>query len=255
MKTCQDDTIIERIHAAPRIWWFLDYDGTLADFAPNPDVILPDVELQTLVTRLATHERMRVTIISGRRLAHIEQLLPLDGIIKAGSYGLEMRLVTGELQHVVEQREIRPILDQIKTQWRTILDPHTGFYLEDKGWTLAIHAKDADATIGESVLTQARDIANQQIAHAAIFKLLGGDRFLEIGPSAASKHQTVARILKSEAWADALPIYLGDDDKDAAAFPAIHAAGGITIGVGGRISADCQLENPRAVKRWLSQFL
>jgi trehalose 6-phosphate phosphatase len=255
MTPCWDDAIVNRIRAAKRIWWFLDYDGTLADFAPNPDVILPNAALITLAKQLANQPQMRVTIISGRRLAHIEQLVPIDGIMKAGSYGLETRLPNGELQHVVVMGKIRPILDTIKTEWQALLQNRNGFYLEDKGWTLAIHAKDANPAEAATVITSAHRLANKQIADDDTFKLLGGDNFLEIGPRAASKSQTVERFFTNHPWPDALPVYLGDDDKDAAAFPAIQAAGGVAIAVGKRIVGDCQLADPASVSRWLKQFL
>ena len=149
MIRCRDESLLARLRGAERIWWFLDYDGTLADFAPNPDVVLPDPELIQLITRLASQDNMRVTIISGRRLAHIEQLLPIKGIMKAGSYGLELRLATGELQYPLAQAEIRPILDILKGKWASLLAGRSGFFLEDKGWTLAIHAKDADAVLDD----------------------------------------------------------------------------------------------------------
>lgn len=258
MTACQQ--VKARIAAAERVWWFLDYDGTLADFAPNPDVIVPDPALIALVTALAADEQMRVTIISGRRLAHIEQLLPIDGIIQAGSYGLEVRLESGERQHPIALAEIRPILDTLKPEWAALLAGRDGFYLEDKGWTLAVHAKDAAAEEGESVIGQARAVAEQTIAgqHADRFRLLGGHRFLEIGPRAASKRRTVTAILAEHAWPGALPVYLGDDDKDAVAFAVVQAQGGFAVGVGERAavdSADCRLPSPAAARRWLRSFI
>lgn len=259
MITCRDNSALIRLHAAKQIWWFFDYDGTLADFAPNPDVILPDPELIHLVTQLAARDDMRVTIISGRRLAHIEQLLPVNGLIKAGSYGLELRLPTGELLHPVAQDDVRPVLDLLKAQWESLLDGRKGFYLEDKGWTLAIHAKDADVQEGKWVIDHARLLAEVAVAAEDdhTFKLLGGDRFFEIAPQAADKRRTVKRIIKSYAWPGAMPVYLGDDDKDALAFDVVQAYGGIAVAVGNRPAtngADCRLSAPADCRRWLKSF-
>ena len=253
MMTCRDDSLLKRLRAAKRIWWFLDYDGTLADFAPNPDVVLPDPELIGLLTQLASRDDMRVTIISGRRLAHIEQLLPINGIIKAGSYGLELRLATGELLHPVELRDIRPVLDVVKAQWEPLLADRHGFYLEDKGWTLALHAKDADVQEGSWVIDRAQVLAERVIAGEGgdIIRLSGGHRFLEVAPQAANKRRTVERVIEAYAWPGALPVYLGDDDKDAAAFDVVQARGGIAVAVG----ADCRLDVPADCRKWLESFL
>ena len=89
------ELLTERVLAAPRIRLFLDYDGTLAEFAPTPDIIEPDPELADLVTRVAAHPRILASVVSGRRLEHVEELLPVPGILKAGTYGVEMTLPDG----------------------------------------------------------------------------------------------------------------------------------------------------------------
>ena len=62
---------------AQQVWLFLDYDGTLADFAPTPDYIVPHPEIIHLLERLAHKPDIRLTILSGRRLQHVRLLLPL----------------------------------------------------------------------------------------------------------------------------------------------------------------------------------
>ena len=91
--------IWRQIDRAPRLWLFLDYDGTLADFAPTPDHIQPDAALIDLITQLVQHPDLRVSIISGRRLSHIQQLLPIDDLMIAGTYGVELSTWRGEAIH------------------------------------------------------------------------------------------------------------------------------------------------------------
>jgi trehalose 6-phosphate phosphatase len=270
MIPCSDQRIRQKIEEAPSLWLFLDYDGTLADFAPTPDVISPDKALISLITALARRPDIRVTILSGRRLAHIQALLPVAGISKAGSYGLEMVSEDGTRIHPLQFETIRPLLDRLKQAWVQLLDGRQGFYLEDKGWTLAIHAKDAAeeeaGIVLDGALRRAAAILEEEGGDS--FRLLGGHRFLECGPRSADKKQTVERLLAAGPWyeassheaftEDTLLVYLGDDDKDEVAFEAIQARGGLAIGVGDRMrdsrSADCWLPSPQAARQWLSNI-
>ena len=133
--------------------------------------------------------------------------------------------------------------------------------MEDKGWTIAIHGKDAVEEEATAVLRvairQAQALIEQD--RGDIFRLLGGHRFLECGPQSADKKRTVEYLLSTYPWHDdALLVYLGDDDKDEVAFEAIQQRDGIAIGVGDRLrnsSANCYLPSPQAVRLWLQRVI
>jgi trehalose 6-phosphate phosphatase len=94
-----------------------------------------------------------------------------------------------------------------------------------------------------------------EAASSALFRVLGGHRFLEIGPALAHKGRTVAYLLDRYPWQDALPLYVGDDDKDEEAFGVIQARGGIAIRVCEELCqtrADGRLESPQDVRSWLA---
>jgi trehalose 6-phosphate phosphatase len=254
-----DASVTARLGAEEALWLFLDYDGTLANFAPTPDIILPDQHLITLVEKLATMKQNRVTILSGRRLAHIQDLLPIAGIMMAGSYGLEIRLPNGQLLHRVTYDAIRPALDDIKSQWQALLATHDGFYLEDKGWTLAIHAKDAAEEDADPVLEEARQLGQAAInQNIGALRFQGGHRFLELGPVMADKRRTVDYLMTRYPHPGALPLYLGDDDKDEVAFEAVQARGGLAFAIGNRLldsAADYHLPSPQATRTWLARLI
>ena len=115
--------------------------------------------------------------------------MPLPGILKAGSYGLEMETAAGDTLHQVEYHTIRPLLERLKKQWQPLLAGRGGFYLEDKEWTLAIHAKDAAAEEATAVLREARRQAQTLLDEEEedLFRWLGGHRFLECGPNQPTK--------------------------------------------------------------------
>ena len=251
------EQINERIAQAERLWLFLDYDGTLADFAPTPEHVNPDPEIIDLLTRLARCPCIRVTVVSGRRLDHVQSLAPVPGILLAGTYGIELQTPEGERVNRVKYDAIRPALDSLKPRWLRLIAGREGFFLEDKDWALALHARFADDDEAETVLTAARRIATQG-ASSELFRVLGGHKFLEVCPRLAHKGQTVGYLLDRYAWPGALPLYLGDDDKDEEAFGVIKARGGIAILVAARrrkTDADWRLASPQAARHWLETLL
>ena len=254
------DWMQERLARAGRIRLFLDYDGTLAEFAPTPEHVRPDPELVTLIGRLAQNPRFRVAVVSGRRLGHVRMLLPVPNVLLAGTYGVELLTPEGACIDRLDYDRVRPTLDTIKPRWADLIAGRVGYFLEDKGWALALHARFAGEAESLRVLTGARQLAEAVMRQAApdLFRLLGGHKFLEIGPKLAHKGLTVTWLLDQFPWHGALPLYLGDDDKDEEAFGVIRARGGIAVVVAAeprKTRADLRLESPRAARAWLVELL
>jgi trehalose-phosphatase len=174
----------------------------------------------------------------------------------AGTYGIELRTTGGKRVSRVDINDIRPLLEVLKPRWLKLIARHEGFSLEDKGLALALHGRYADEEAAKTVLTQARELATEAVLDVSLgsFRLLDGNRFLEIGPKLADKGKTVDHLLDHYPWSGALPLYLGDDDKDEEAFGVIKSRGGIAILVASdprRTKADYRLASPRAARRLL----
>ncbi len=250
----------EHLAQAGRLWLFLDYDGTLADFARTPNQVRADPELVGLLARLAQHPRIFVAVVSGRRLSHVEILVPVPGILLAGTYGVELRMPNGKRIDRVDYQAIRPTLDAVKPEWQALIAGRDGFHLEDKDWALALHARFAGEAAAEQVLSAARRLATEAIdgGQPDRFRLLGGHKFLEIGPRLAHKGRTIDYLLDQYPLSGALPVYLGDDDKDEEAFGVVKARGGIPIVVAAEprdTVAAFRLESPQAAREWLERLL
>jgi len=253
---CTDKKTEGQLAKADRFWLFLDYDGTLAEFATTPDIIEQDSKLIDLVRRLEGTPKYRLAIISGRRLVHIRRLLPVAGIWLAGTYGIELQLPDGSQIDRLDYASIRPFLDKLKPKWEKIIEGRDGFYLEDKGWTLAMHARYAQQSESEQVLSRARSVAVQEPDNPGLH-LLGGEKFLEISPAGADKGETVDYILGQDPFPGCLPIYIGDDDKDEYAFKAIKRHEGVAMLVAAEArqsASDCRVESISSVRGWLENL-
>ncbi|MBU0496226.1 MAG: trehalose-phosphatase [Chloroflexi bacterium] len=255
---CSDaQSVNERLAQAERLRLFLDYDGTLADFAPTPAHVDPDPAVGALLARLAQHPRIQVAVVSGRRLDHVTKLVPVPGILLAGTYGVELRTPEGARIDRVDYEAVRPTLEGLKPLWAQLITGRAGFYLEDKGWALALHARFAEDAEAEGVLAAAYRMAAVS-ASPEVFRILGGHKFLEFGPRLAHKGRAVEYLLDQFPWPGAMPLYLGDDDKDEEAFGVIQARGGIAILVATaprETQADCRLESPLTARQWLATLL
>ena len=236
---------------------YLDYDGTLAPFAPTPDDVLPDDTVIRLLTQLADSPNVRVSIVSGRRLGHIRRLVPLSNILLAGTYGVEIQLPDGEEVHQIEYDAIRPTLDLLKPQWHKLIEGKEGFYLEDKGWALAIHARRAKDKEGLQVLESAEKILTQEVLGEHLQKIYSY-LFLEVGPHSADKGHAMKYLFDNFHWDGATPIYIGDSEKDEEAFEVINEHHGYSILVTWEereTAARYFLTSPAHVHEWLKDSL
>jgi len=250
--------LLERISQAQRVWLLLDYDGTLVDFERTPDIIRPNPGLIGLLTDLAQAAGVRLAVISGRRLADLRALIPVEGIWLAGTYGAEWLTPKGELVERFDRDQLRPTLELIKAEWQALVSGESGFHLEDKGLALALHAKYAEDRLAENKLAAARQTIERFSGPEPFLYILGGHKFLEVAPLICDKGLAVQYLLKMEPWPGAKLVCLGDDDKDEVAFETVRKLGGICILVARelrRTKARYFLESPTHVREWLANVL
>jgi trehalose 6-phosphate phosphatase len=210
-----------------------------------------------LVTDLARRPEIRLAVVTGRSLKAIRQLLPVAGLLSAGTYGVDLVDFEGLEFSRLDIAATRPVLESLKPRMEALIAGRQGFYVEDKGPALALHARFAEEKEAESILTLTQQLLRQE-GNAETFQILESQRFLEICPIQADKGQTVAYLLEHYPWPGSLPVYLGDDEKDESAFRVINERGGISIRVGPYSNgslAQCSLASPAAVRDWLRQLL
>lgn len=250
-------TVLTHLRRAGHVSLFLDYDGTLVPIAPTPAEAVPDEALLALLGGLAQHRSIRTVILSGRPLEELQRMLPVEGLIFAGLYGVEMRMGDNTIIRQPARDATRDTLTQLRNGWVKLAGGLPGFLLEDKGQALALHARWADPQQAEHVLAAARDVATDLI-DAQAFRILDGDRYVEVAPLSADKGETVDWLLSQFPVKRDLPLAFGDDNKDDAAFEAVHRHLGWAIGVGYRYplpAADVRLNSYEDVRSWLRAFL
>lgn len=234
------------------MWLFLDYDGTLVPIAPRPVEARPDPALLHLLARLADAPRVRTAILSGRPLVSLQEMLPIPRLVLAGLYGLEVRMPDGTVVYRADRQSLRRVVDQVKSAWSELVQDQPGFLVEDKGLSVALHSRLATPADAARIVPQAHTAA---LACATPdFRIVGGNKFIEVAPAVAHKGQSVEWLLQALPFPGALPVYLGDDSADEDAFEVIRRAGGIPVLVGPResVTGAERLAGPSAARGWIA---
>lgn len=247
----------KHLHPEKDLVLFLDYDGTLDGFVPTPDQIRPNPEVIKILTQLVNHPTIHPIILSGRMLAHLQQLLPIPGLTLAGTYGFEIQNGNGEIFYREDARVIKETIRQLKTIWQEMIPLDLGFYLEDKTWSLAIHGKHAPP---EKIipLFRSAEQAALSILHPDQFHLTSDTDFFEAVPHQANKGSAVPFLINRFHFETMNLLYIGDDAKDEEGMNSVKQAGGWAIKVTKSqesSNADWCVLSPQHVRAFLTELI
>jgi trehalose 6-phosphate phosphatase len=230
----------------------LDYDGTLVEIAPHPELARPTPEVLELLSRLAVQEDLKVMVVSGRTLRDLQELLPVPGLDFLGSHGGEASIAG--CSHPLP---VAPSNEAAVAWWRNWiiwrLRPFRGWWIEDKPQGFALHYREVAAEQMYE-FTGILSIIQEQWQQEGPLQLLVGKKVLEILPQGVSKGSAIQAILLLAEFCRFFPIYLGDDITDESAFLVVQDRG-LSIQVGGplkRSAATHYLPDPLAVRQFLT---
>lgn len=224
---------------------FLDFDGTLAEIAPAPDLVHFSPETRHVIDALCKSFSGAVAVVTGRNISEIDgHMAPLKLPI-AGLYGLVHRTAAGD---IVDFPVVGKALARASAELKIMVEQHPGLLLEFKGQTIALHYRsrpDLGAACYEAVRNAVRDRPG--------LKMIEGKMVVEITPSGADKGRAVQDFLREQPFKGRRPIYAGDDVSDEDAFAVVNALGGITIKIGlGATAARYRANDISELSSWLT---
>lgn len=233
--------------AAGPLTLFLDVDGTLAPFVPDPARarILPDAASAIRRLRRRGH---RVVLVSGRRAVDAARVVPIpvDGII--GSHGAECLVGRRPVPWLGRARD-RTLIAAARRSLGAHFKGRAGIRIEDKTWSLSVHV------VGP---------AHAALVHAEAARLFrgvnvvvrAGRRVVDVRPPGVDKGRAVVRWLerRSPGASPRSVVYAGDDTTDRDAFCALRSRA-VTIAVGRHVTgAQYRSGGPVAFARWLRRI-
>ncbi|MGE8538647.1 MAG: trehalose-phosphatase [Acinetobacter sp.] len=225
---------------------FLDIDGTISEFHPDPAKSI--IKAETLNTLKELQQYIELVLVTGRSIVQAQQLIyPFDWNI-AGSHGLELRYQS-HLSNLINlnSEELELLKNYIAEHGAELPQVR----IEIKDYSVALHFRE-HPSLEAAVHTFALDC----LTHFQAFELKAGKFVFELVPKGANKGSAIQTITQHSQLRDHYPIFIGDDLTDEAGFQVINTLKGCSIKVGaGSTVAQHRLENVTQVQAFLTELL
>ena len=248
---------LERIKSAvagKKVFFFLDYDGTLTPIVATPDlaVLAPDMREQVE----ALSKKYTVSIVSGRATDDVKSKVKIANLFYAGSHGLEIVSPNGHVTINDEAAAIRPIVDEAHARLHERLAPIKGALAEHVKYTISAHYR----LVADEDVSRFEQIVDEILAQYPRLRKSHGKKVFELKPKIDWNKGAAVRWILHTLTAgaqQAVSIYIGDDttDEDAFAVIAEHGLGILVADPPRETTARYVVRDTGEVKKALAFFM
>jgi trehalose 6-phosphate phosphatase len=218
--------------AGSRLLFLSDYDGTLAEFDPDPTIPRPTSETAELLCKLANQTNMSFGIVSGRRISDLRTRTQLPSrAYLAGLHGMEIEVGSRRWQHP----DLEAARQYVRSLYERLDDVRNvpGLVLEDKHASVAVHVRAVPPAMRADAIALADRCAEQWVSGGKL-RRLSGNMVVEYLPNIAAHKgdatmwivDDVAERCRQPVWT----VFVGDDVTDEDAFRAIQDGIGVLVG-------------------------
>jgi trehalose 6-phosphate phosphatase len=227
-----------------------DFDGTLAEFDPDPHAVWLPPSIREALNAIARARDATVGLVSGRRLADIRARAELgDHAFYAGFHGME---IEGEGMRFVhpDVHECRDLVQSISAAVTPELRRLGGVFIENKDLSLVVHYRAATTDVQLRVL---EIIDRHALPHvrSGRLRIMRGSCARELMPHIRwNKGTAVAWICDrvERSHGPSWPLYVGDDVTDEDAFRFVKGRG-LGVAASDRVTgADFKVDGPAGVE-------
>jgi trehalose 6-phosphate phosphatase len=219
---------------------FLDFDGTLVDIAPSPDLVVVPPDLPALLGHLRQYLAEAVAIVSGRAVRDLEHFLPEADVTLVAEHGAVLRLAGAEAA---------PFASNWPAEWRRSLEHFArcwpGVEIEEKSFGVSIHFRGAPQA-AQAVHDTAHALAK---GSGGAFEVISAKMAFELRRTGINKGIAVRNLMQFPVFKHRIPVFIGDDVTDHDGFAAVAEFGGIALDVGSAFD-----NKPERVRDWLRSF-
>ncbi|XP_049825388.1 uncharacterized protein LOC109594568 isoform X3 [Aethina tumida] len=208
-----DEYLANYIGNTHKLALLLDYDGTLAPIAPHPDLATIPVETKNVLQRLSNVSDVYISVVSGRNVDNVKQMVGIEGITYAGSHGLEILHPDGtKFVHPMPIEFQDKAAELMKNLQEKVCKE--GAWVENKGALLTFHFRETPIHLRKELEEVAKQLIEDVGFHAvpALYALEAKPP-VEWNKGRASIY--ILRTAFGVDWSERIRIiYAGDDESD-----------------------------------------
>ncbi|MGF1667632.1 MAG: trehalose-phosphatase [Acidimicrobiia bacterium] len=195
-----------------------DFDGTLAELGIDPDATVAVVGALEALRQLTARPDVEVAVVSGRSMADLVRMVPLDGVTLVGEHGAAWQ---GEHPAAPDGFDrVRAVLEEVAAS-------HPGSRVEVKAASLVVHTRGMEPRQEIEALGSAVE-ALHSLGHD---NLHIGKHIVDVGFVEISKGLVVERLRHSLGCRHV--VFAGDDTTDETVFERLRPRDvGIKVGPG-----------------------
>ncbi|KOS04915.1 hypothetical protein AM493_01845 [Flavobacterium akiainvivens] len=243
------EELLHTFETAQKRLFLLDFDGTLVNLKPRPELAVPDKKLLNLLGNLAGDPKNEVWIISGRDRNFLEQHLghlPIGLVAEHGGY---IKREHGWESIIAGMPEWKERVIDVMQQYA---DLNSASFVEVKEFGVAFHYRNVEEKLGFLMSRELLTLLKNHLYNTPV-QIIDGNKVIEVKHFMAHKGTTCRNnILCGE---HDFVIAFGDDKTDEDMFELLTADNEFSVKVGpGNTAAKYRIKSVEKVHELLSQF-
>ena len=198
------------------------------------------------LARLSRATGGALALVSGRPIADLDTLFAPLKLPAVGGHGAELRPRAGDAA-----RSVPPLSPDLRRHLAEAATPGSGVIVEDKGYSLALHYRQAPQ---HEDRLRSHIAAGRAAYPGEATEVLPGKAMLEVKRPDVNKGDGVRDLMREPPFAGRMPVFIGDDVTDESVFAILPGMGGIGFSVGRHFAGlagifDSPLDVRRALQR------
>ncbi len=235
---------------------FLDFDGTLVNFAATPDGVDVSRQLKKLLCGLHIASQEAFALVTGRSHDSIVSLVSETHFIYACEHGSDLHIPNNSayrdlIDGARKEKQSSNLLsvDKVRDLAKTFAEENS-LRSESKKHSITLHYRQRPE-FESSVISFVESLQNEYQGFTPLF----GNHVVELRFDSENKGSVIAHLMKYPPFVGKTPVFIGDDVTDEHGFASVNDMQGISIKVGeGDTLAKYRLHSVEETIEFLTEF-